>query len=117
MGDLRYAVRQLRKSPGFAITTMLMLALGIGANSAVFSVVDAVMLRPLPYFEPERLVQLYSYNEKRAATRQNKVAGKWLSLSNQRKVWSGRGDLNARPPAPKAGALPGCATPRHLVLF
>ncbi len=68
MGDLRYAVRQLRKSPGFAITTMLMLALGIGANSAVFSVVDAVMLRPLPYLEPERLVQVYAYDERRAAT-------------------------------------------------
>jgi putative ABC transport system permease protein len=65
---LRYAIRKLIQLPGFALTTVGVLALGIGANSAVFSVVDAVMLRPLPYFEPQRLVQLYSYDEKRGLT-------------------------------------------------
>ena len=65
---LRYAIRKLIQLPGFALTTVVVLALGIGANSAVFSVVDAVMLRPLPYFEPQRLVQLYSYDEKRGLT-------------------------------------------------
>ncbi|MGA2591688.1 MAG: ABC transporter permease [Bryobacteraceae bacterium] len=65
---LRYAIRKLIQSPGFALTTVVVLALGIGANSAVFSVVDAVMLRPLPYFEPQRLVQVYSYDEKRTLT-------------------------------------------------
>ena len=57
--DLRFAARSLRRAPGFTATAVLVTALGIGANSAVFSVTDQVMLRPLPYPEPDRLVRLW----------------------------------------------------------
>jgi predicted permease len=59
LADLKLVFRRLRKSPGFSITVLLTLAIGIGANTAVFSVLNSVLLKPLPYPEPDRLVQIW----------------------------------------------------------
>ncbi|PYJ95719.1 MAG: hypothetical protein DME23_23055 [Verrucomicrobia bacterium] len=73
MNDLRYAFRQLLKNPGFTAVAVLTLALGIGANTAIFSAVNALILQPLPYKDPGRLAQVFWQNEK---TREQSV---WVS--------------------------------------
>ena len=66
--DLSYAFRSLLKSPGFALTAIFTIALGIGASTAIFSVVNAVLLRPLPYREADRLVILWSETREQTAS-------------------------------------------------
>src|SRR6202142_3944261 len=57
--DLRFAVRQLRKNPGFTFTAVVIFALGIGASTAIFAFVDAALVKPLPYRDPSQLVALF----------------------------------------------------------
>src|SRR5215471_7021582 len=59
LSDARFALRSLLRTPAFALIVILTLAIGVGANTAIFSVVRGVLLRPLPYREPERLVRIY----------------------------------------------------------
>ena len=72
MADVRYAVRSLIRTPGFSIVAILVLAIGIGANTAMFSLVDAMLLRGLPYSDPDRLVILIGNVQRQTVERRRK---------------------------------------------
>ena len=84
--DLRYAIRSLRRSPGFVAVAVLTLAVGVGANTAIFSAVEGVLLRPLPYQDPDRVVFI---QEKRAVSGQpNSVSPlNYLDWKNQSRAF------------------------------
>ncbi len=84
--DLRYAARSLRRAPGFTAITVIVLAVGIGANSAMFSLADATLLRPLPFTQSDRLVMLW---ERSTRFGHNRVAPlNFLDWSDQQHAFS-----------------------------
>jgi predicted permease len=91
MRDIRHGSRILRGNPGFAVVAVLTLALGIGANSAIFSVVDSVLLKPLPYDEPDRLVELWETNPIKGWTDAPVASANLLDWQNQNDVFEGIG--------------------------
>ena len=76
--DLRYGLRAFRVAPGFAFAAVTVLAVAIGANTAMFSVINAVLLRPLPFAEPDRLVSIFETNPERGWTRAQVAAANYL---------------------------------------
>src|ERR1700689_2158884 len=77
--DLRYALRQLVKAPGLILLAVLTLALGVGANTAIFTVIESVLLRPLPYANPDRLLYIGP-----AADKPGPGATSWLNYQDVR---------------------------------
>jgi putative ABC transport system permease protein len=86
--DLRYGLRMLAKSPGFAAVAVLTLALGIGANTAIFSVVNAVLLRPLPFPDSNRIVMVWEMDPNRGVDRGIASAAEFLDWRKQNHVFS-----------------------------
>src|SRR6267154_960369 len=87
--DLRYGARMLRRSPGFTAIVMLTLGLGIGANTAIFSVVDAILLRPLPFTDAGDLVIVWETNAQTASTHNTVSPPNFLDWESQNRVFSG----------------------------
>lgn len=85
--DLRYSIRMISKSPGFAIVAAITLALGIGANTVIFSAVNAVLLRPLPYPQPERLMMVWDANSQLGRDRDGPAPGNFLDWSERNEVF------------------------------
>ena len=107
--DLRYGFRVLRKSPGFAFVAILVVAIGIGANTAIFSVVNAVLLRPLPFDEPGQLVRVFGTNARRNSFRRSHSYLNFSDLRAQSTSFEAMAAYTAT-----SGALTGGETPEQI---
>ncbi|HVF42935.1 MAG TPA: ABC transporter permease, partial [Pyrinomonadaceae bacterium] len=107
--DLRYGLRTLRKHPGFTAVAVVALALGIGANTAIFSVVNTVLLRPLPYKDPDRLVMVWEDATKSGYPRDTPSAANYIDWRDQNKVFEGMAAL-----ADQSFNLTGLGDPERL---
>jgi putative ABC transport system permease protein len=108
--DLKFAIRGLVKRPGFTAIALLALALGIGANTAIFSLVNAVILRPLPFPESERLVWVFG-NVRNGSTRASVAPGDFLDYRNQNKTFE---QFAASGTLPLPATLTGSGEPERL---
>jgi hypothetical protein len=86
--DLRFAARGLRKSPGFTLTAVMILALGTGANTAIFSIVNAVLLRPLPFRDPHQVMLVWEKIPKRGIDRVNLCPANFLDLRERNRSFA-----------------------------
>ena len=91
--DVRYALRGLRRNPAFASTAILSLALGIGASVAIFTVVDNLLLRPLPYRDPDSLVMVWEVNSRRDGNNNVISPGNYFDWRARNHVFSGMAGL------------------------
>src|ERR1700747_3656253 len=89
--DLKYGIRMLRKSPGFTGIALMTLALGIGANTAIFSLINTELLRPLPYAEPKRLVNISASQPDKGLTGIAVSYTKYQHLQQQTRTLAGVG--------------------------
>ncbi|MDQ3907773.1 MAG: hypothetical protein M3268_05455 [Acidobacteriota bacterium] len=87
--DVRYGLRMLRRQPAFAFVAVVTLALGVGANTAIFSVVNAVLLKPLPYPAPERLVMLFTSVKGQGVTRAGSAMPDYREWRDQTRSFDG----------------------------
>src|SRR5215210_1117724 len=102
--DLRFAARSLAKSPGFTFVSVATLALAMGACTAIYSVVYGVMLRPLPYPDPEQLVQVWQLNSK--SGRENFSDPNFADVRSQVHTFAALAQYNSTTSSVIAGQLP-----------
>src|SRR4026208_771641 len=117
MNDLKFALRQLRKSPGFTVVAVLTLALGIGANTAIFSLVNGVLLRPLPFPDAERIIYIEGKNPGAGITESNISFLDFTDWSQQTDLfastaayWTGEAHLGADGAEPERVPRAGVTT-------
>ena len=95
IADLKFALRMLVKAPGFTVIAVLTLALGIGANTAIFSVLDAVLLHPLSFPKPNELVAVWSYVARDNLEKETESIPDYVDLRDQSQTLTGTGGFYA----------------------